>query len=99
MLPNMGTMDMSMSHDCHGEMSSDMADMEMSDHCESSDQQHETCDSKSCGACVSHCSSAVFTSFKSLMADESSLPAIPHHTGHIQSIHTRMLRPPRSFNS
>lgn len=99
MVSSMGTMDMSMSHDCHNGMSSDMADMEVSDHCESAEIQHEACDSKNCGACVYHCTSAIFTSLKSPSADESPLLEIRHLLGDTHSLQTRLLRPPKSLNS
>lgn len=93
MVPNMGTMDMSMSHDCHDDMSSDM---DMADHCESEDMQHKTCDSKNCGACVYHCSNAVFSSLKSPIADGSPLLETQHLPSETLSFHSRMLRPPRA---
>ena len=99
MVPNMGTMDMSMSHDCHDDMPSDMADMSMSDHCESAEMQHETCDNKNCGACVYHCTSAVFTSLKTPSVAELPLLEARYLLGDIRSLQTRLLRPPKSLNS
>lgn len=95
MVPNMGKMDMSMSHDCHD----DMADMSMSDHCESAEMQHETCDNKNCGACVYHCTSAVFTSLKTPSVAELPLLEARYLLGDIRSLQTRLLRPPKSLNS
>jgi len=96
MVPNMGTTDMIMSHDCHNDMSSSMANMDMSDHCESGDQQHETCDSENCGACVYHCSSAVFTRLTTPVVDELPLLEIHYQQGDTHSLHARLLRPPKT---
>lgn len=96
MVPSMGTMDMSMSHDCHDEISSGM---EMSDHCESAEMQHETCDSKNCGACVYHCTSAVLTSLNSSIVDELPPLEARYLPSNIRSLQTRLLRPPKSLNS